>query len=172
MLKSLTQNILPIVPDNFVVPTSKDFANFKLEILNKNHLLLDYKAVMESIKKIKGVFGSYEPNWPSNDLTLEDDLSDLNWHYQEFERRTSFTYTVLSLDNLQCLGCVYIFPSDKKEYGTIVFLWVNSNGILTTQDLYKNIKDWLTSSWPFSKIGYPGIEINWNEWDALPNKTS
>ena len=30
--------------------------------------------------------------WPSEDLTLEQDLIDLAWHQKEAQRRSSFTY--------------------------------------------------------------------------------
>ena len=55
-------------------------------------------------------------NWPTEDLTFEQDLIDLGWHQKEFQMRSSFAYTVVNLDESQVLGCLYIEPSKKADF--------------------------------------------------------
>jgi hypothetical protein len=52
---------------------------------------------------------------PKDDLTLEQDLIDPGWHQKEFQKRSSFACTMMSLDESRCLGCVYILPSDNQQ---------------------------------------------------------
>jgi hypothetical protein len=64
-------------------------------------------------------------------LTLEDDLVDLGWHQREFKLRRSFAYTVMSLDEKKCLGCLYIEPSEKTGFEARVILWVRQSELDT-----------------------------------------
>ena len=86
--------------------------DFRIRNLTINDVVKDYDAVMSSIEHLRGVLGPSRV-WPSADLTFEQDLIDLGWHQKEFQIRSSFTYTVMSLDESKCLGCVYIYPSEK-----------------------------------------------------------
>jgi len=112
---SFCQSSDSFVSSNFEIPESFVTDKFRLRMLTVNDVIKDYDAVMTSVDHLKGVFG---PNstWPSKDLTIEQDLIDLGWHQKEFQRRTSFAYTVMNLDESLCLGCVYIDPTRKKEY--------------------------------------------------------
>jgi hypothetical protein len=47
---------------------------------------------------------------------LEQDLIDLGWHQKEFQRRSSFDYAVMSLDETRLLGCVHVDPPEKASY--------------------------------------------------------
>ena len=44
-------------------------------------------------------------NWP-HEMSLEDNLRDLEQHAQDFAKRRGFTYTVLSSDADEVIGCV------------------------------------------------------------------
>jgi len=41
---------------------------------------------------------------------MDDDLRDLERHAQDLAARRGFTYTVLSTDAGDVIGCVYIYP--------------------------------------------------------------
>jgi hypothetical protein len=114
-------------------------------MLTVNDLVKDYDAVMTSIEHLQKTkpFGP-EHNWPSKDLTLEQDLIDLGWHQKEFQRRSSFAYTVMSLDESQCLGCVFIDPSPNKIYDAEIIIWVRQSEIENGLDdhLFKFVKKW------------------------------
>ena len=34
-------------------------------------------------------------------------------------------------------------------------------------ELYSWAQNWISSSWPMSKVVYPGRSLAWDEWDAL-----
>lgn len=135
-------------------------------MLMVNDVVKDYDAVMTSVDHLRGVFG---PNsaWPADNLTLEQDLIDLGWHQKEFQRRTSFAYTVMNPDESECLGCVYIDPCPKMDYDAEVYLWVRKSAFNKGLDpiLFSTIKAWIEKEWPFQNVAYPGREISWEEWE-------
>lgn len=98
-------------------------------------------------------------------LTLEQDLIDLGWHQKEFQLRSSFAYTVVSLDESRVLGCVYVNRSSNPEYDASVCLWVRQDELATGLDgaLFTTVKEWIAQSWHFERVAYPGRELSWQE---------
>ena len=90
----------------------------------------------------------------------------LIWHKDEFARRSSFAYTVLSPSGSKCLGCLYFFSTQVVGYDAEVYLWVRDEEFLNGLDsiLYNTVKDWLKSSWPFRNPAFPGRDIPWKDW--------
>lgn len=158
----------PLIPQDFVVPEALDTDKFRLRMLKVTDVVKDYDAVMTSIKHLQGIFGP-RSKWPSKDLTLEQDLIDLGWHQKEFQTRSSFAYTVMNLDESQCLGCVYIFQPRKEGFDTEVYMWVRKSANNEGLDpvLNEAVKKWISEKWPFKKVAYPGREISWDEWNKL-----
>jgi hypothetical protein len=161
----MNQKNHPFLPPDFVIPEKLENEQFRVRMLTVNDVVKDYEAVMTSIDRIRGTFGP-DSDWPSPDLTLEQDLIDLGWHQKEFQRRSSFAYTVMTQDEDQCLGCVYIYPSNKKDFEAEIYLWIRESAFREGLEtlLYKNIKLWLENDWPFRKVAYPGREISWEQW--------
>ena len=159
----------PFVPPNFKIPEKLEEENFRLRMLTINDLVKDYDAVMTSVVHLKSVFGPHS-KWPSKELTLEQDLIDLGWHQKEFQNRTSFAFTVVSIDESKCLGCVYIDPTQKKDYDAEVYLWVRKSEFENGLDpiLFDAVKNWIDKEWPFKNVAYPGREIDWTTWEKLP----
>lgn len=155
----------PFLPADFIIPEVHENEHFRIRMLTVNEVVKDYDAVMTSIDRIKGVFGP-DSDWPSTDLTFEQDLIDLGWHQKEFQRRSSFAYTVMTPDENQCLGCVYIYPSNKKDFDAEAYLWVRESAFRDGLEpiLYNIVKEWLKKDWPFQSVAYPGREIIWEEW--------
>lgn len=116
------------------------------------------------------MFGS-RSKWPSKKLTFEQDLIDLGWHQKEYQKKSSFAYTVVSLDESICLGCMYIFPPTKKGFECEVYMWVRESEYKKGLDdiLYASVKNWISEKWQFKKVAYPGREISWSEWDKIPS---
>ena len=158
------------VPDSFDVPAQKETAAFRLRMLTVHDVVKDYDAVMSSVERLTTVFGD-NSGWPKG-LTLEQNLIDLGWHQKEFQRRTSFAYTVMNLDETTCLGCVYILPPyrskspDANEFDAAVFLWVRDSAYAAGLDekLLAVVKQWIEEQWPFEAVAYPGREIAWGDW--------
>ncbi len=157
-------------PDSAVIPLEFETTDFKVRKLTINDVVKDYDAVISSIEHLTGVFGPDE-TWPEG-LTLEEDLVDLGWHQKEFELRSSFAYTVMTLDESRCLGCVYVDPSEKLNYDAKVILWVRQSEVGSNLDekLFSTIKIWLSEKWWFTAVAFPGREMTWQHWETLPNK--
>jgi hypothetical protein len=51
----------------------------------------------------------------------------LEMHEREFERRERFVYTVMNLDETECLGCIYIRPSRLDDFDAEVVMWVSQD---------------------------------------------
>lgn len=135
-------------------------------MLTVNDVVKDYDAVMSSIEHLRDVWP--QSGWPDG-LTLERNLIDLGWHQREFLNRTSFAYTVVTLDESEVIGCVYIDPTRKQGFDAEVYFWVRENRLPSGLDARLNgaVKQWLADQWPFKRCGLPGREINWNIWNAL-----
>ena len=140
-------------------------------MLTVDDVVKDYDAVMTSVNHLKNAFG---PNstWPEEDLTFEQDLIDLGWHQKEFQTRRSFAYTVMNPSESQCLGCVYIDPTRKRGYDAEVYLWVRESELEKGLDpvLFQAVKQWIAKEWPFKKVAFPGREVDWETWGALPEE--
>jgi len=159
------------VPESIKIPSGIETDDFRIRILTINDLVKDYDAVMSSIDHLKGVFGK-ESSWPSQDLSIEQNLVDLGWHQKEFEIKNSFAFTVMNLDESKCLGCIYIDPSEKSGYDAKMICWVRKSEIANGLDekLFCTVKLWLEKEWWFSSVAFPGREISWEQWDKISEK--
>ena len=157
------------VEESFKVPEKLETEEFRLRMLTVNDVVKDYDAVMSSIDELKTMVP--DSDWPVG-LTIEKNLIDLGWHQREFLTRRSFAYTVVSLDETRILGCVYINPTRKRGYDAEVSLWAREKeiGVGLDASLYSAVRIWLTIEWPFENAGFPGRDIDWNTWNAIPDK--
>jgi len=144
------------VAESFEIPESLETDSFRLRMLTVHDVIKDYDAVMTSAEHLTGLFGTTS-KWPAG-LTLEQNLIDLGWHQKEFQKRSSFAYTVVSLDESKCLGCVYIYPSDSDVFEAQVRLWARfseaGNGLELR--LFETVRKWIADQWPFTVVAYPG----------------
>ena len=155
----------PFLSDDYNVPDKLENEYFTIRMLTVNDVVKDYDAVMSSYEHLHRMFPS--SNWPSKDLTLEQDLIDLGWHQKEFQRRSSFAYTVVKSDESKVLGCLYIYPSDKEDFDSEIYMWVRESEFALGLDsiLFNTVKEWINKDWPFDKVAYPGRTIDWKDWD-------
>ncbi len=162
---SLTTSGLLFVPAEFKIPDGIENNYFRLRMLTIHDVDKDFDAVKSSIERLQKVWNS---QWPAG-LTLEQNLIDLGWHHKEFQRRTSFAYTVVSPDEARVLGCVYIYPTHKPGFDAEVYFWVReserTSGLETELELA--LSDWLKRQWPFRNVAFPGRVINWEQWHSL-----
>jgi hypothetical protein len=145
------------VPDDFEVPALLETDCFCLRMLSVDDAEKDYEAVIESRKLLHAMFGG---PWPRPGFTLEENLADLERHQEEFLSRKAFAYTVVSLDETRVLGCVYIDPPETTGSDAVVVMWVRQTEYDKGLDerLFNEVRNWITSSWPFKKVDYPGRE--------------
>lgn len=170
---------IPLVPEDFNVPESIENEHFRLRMLTVNDVVKDFDAVTSSSKELQKQFPTWG-GWPKG-LTIEEDLIDLGWHQNEFQIRSSFTYTVVSLDESSVLGCVYILPFHLSDFDTstpkknngnfdaVIYMWMRTSTLKDGMDkiLYQMVQNWVDKEWPFKNIAYPGREIPWEKWDEL-----
>jgi len=143
------------VPVDLQVPAVLETDRFRLRMLTAEDVELDFEAVMSSAEQLREMSGG---SWPSDSMTLEDNLHDLIRHQAEFEAREAFTYTVVNLDEDSVLGCVYINPpwGSVNEYDAVVAMWVRSSELETGLDslLFEAVDNWFKELWPFENILY------------------
>jgi hypothetical protein len=158
------------IPRNFNPPQALETESFRLKILTVDDADKDYDAITTSIDHLKGTFGPNSP-WPEDDLSFEEDLAAIRWHQDEFNKCASFAYTVINLDGDQCLGCVYVYPSDNEKYDAMVVIWVRKSELANGLDkkLFFIVRDWMDKEWPFKNIAYPGRKITWKKFLNIEN---
>ena len=143
------------LPEGVEIPSGFETSEFRVRPITAADAEKDYEAVMESIDIIHTSLLS--ERWPTESFTLEENRRDLANKEIRFRRRTSFTYTVVSLDESQVLGCVYI---NKGQRGpdAAVFMWVRSSAYELGLDplLEAAVREWMDRDWPFEWVVYPG----------------
>ncbi len=160
----------PLVADHFNVPEILETDRLRLRPLTINDAIKDYDAVMTSEHHLRTVFDPYD-DWPTG-LTLEQNIIELGWHQTEFQLRTSFAYTVVSLDESEVLGCVYIYPTRNTGYDAEIILWVRQSKLEEDLDehLFETVETWVKEHWPLKNPAYPGRRINFETWRAMSQK--
>jgi hypothetical protein len=156
-----------LVPREFIVPERLEQPQFTLRPLRITDVVKDYDAVMTSVAHLKGVFGPAN-DWPREDLSFEQDLIDLGWHHAEFQMRRSFAYTMMSPDESQCLGCVYLYATAITGFDAEAFCWVRASHAASLEGpLLQAVRSWLKSAWPFKAVAFPGRD---QRWPAAPQR--
>lgn len=141
---------MPFFPDDFDPPRSLWRFDFTLEPLSPQHNKHDYDAWMSSIDHILATPGFSGHSWPQ-EMTLEENLLDIEGHVDDFQQRKGFTFTVLQ-DGV-VIGCVYIYPNEAKD-GVRVRSWVRKSHAHLDKPLYEAVSQWLSESWPFENVEY------------------
>jgi hypothetical protein len=165
----LPQSTAPFVPPDFQVPQTLETSEFRLRMLTIHDVVKDYEAVMTSAAHLRRLYP--HGTWPEG-LTLEQNLIELGWHQHEFQRRTSFAYTVVTPSEDRVLGCVYINPTPKRDYDAAIYLWARESELQSglEQRLLTAVKDWVAREWPFKNVAYPGRDMSWEQYQALPER--
>lgn len=142
----------PLVPREFVVPESLETTAWRLRRLTVDDVDLDFDAVASSRRHLQLRFG---PGWPAG-LTRRQNLVDLGWHEKEFQRRTSFAYTLITPDEDRILGCVYIEATHRPGHDAEVRYWVRESELARglEDELGSTLRHWIASCWPFRRPYY------------------
>ncbi|PMG52205.1 hypothetical protein [Shewanella sp. 10N.286.52.B9] len=152
------------IPKDFEAPINLETDIFHICPLDTNVANLDYEAVMSSTTELQGIFGR-DFSWPKPNMTLEESITSLKVHEQEFKTKKAFAYSVLNTDRNKCFGSIYIDPSRSKQFDCEVYYWIRSDSIVLQEKLFNVVSKWLKSQWPFQKVAYPGRLIPWENWD-------
>jgi len=149
------------VPADFAVPDLLTGDDFRLVPLGPRHNESDYAAWTGSIEHIRATPGFAGRGWP-REMSLQDNLRDLERHAQDFADRRGFTYTVLSTASDEVIGCVYIYPPQGQRWdggsegqpAAAVMSWVRADRGDLDRVLYDAVVAWLECAWPFGSIQY------------------
>ncbi len=144
------------VPGDFAVPEGLTAGDLRLEPLGPQHNAADYAAWTASISHIRATPGFAGWGWP-HEMSLADNLRDLQRHALDFAGRRGFTYTVLSIGTGDVIGCVYIYPPPGGSEGglhAVVRSWVRADRAALDPVLYHVVLAWLERDWPFHSIDY------------------
>jgi hypothetical protein len=143
-------------------PIPKDYLQqqFCFQVLHPRYVTLDYKALMSSKDFLRRWSQS---EWPTDDFSLEENLEDLSWHYEEQVDKIAFTYTVLDHNQTNCLGCIYIKPTTSIKdllpneltllapFSHFCSFWVidTIRGTQLEQIIFSGLINWLYTEWQF-----------------------
>ncbi|MCA9929940.1 MAG: hypothetical protein KC419_15760 [Anaerolineales bacterium] len=144
------------------VPERLETAVFTIRPLTPDHVALDYAAVMAGKEMLRLWSGS---RWPTDDFTQADNLNDLEWHDLEHQERIAFTYTVLTPDESECLGCVYIKSlADLQKHqlephitatnrDSSTRFWIKTPRLAEGMDveLLDTLHQWVNTTWQFNQ---------------------
>lgn len=131
---------------------------------------IDMVAVMGSRHRLWSMFGEVW-GWPPEGMTAEQDREDLVRHAEEMERNESFNFALLDADETVLLGCVYIDPAEKQGADADISWWVVDElvGGPIEEALDALVPRWIDADWPFERPRYPGRDLSWHDWMALPD---
>ncbi|NHC47118.1 GNAT family N-acetyltransferase [Motilibacter aurantiacus] len=162
---------MAFLPRDFRLPLPVEHERFTLRHITVHDVIRDYDAVMSSRERLWAQFGEVW-GWPAEGLTIEQDLIDLAWHQKEGDLRRAFNLALLSPDGSQLLGCVYVDPPEKAGADADVAFWVRASeaGTGLEAELEAFVRRWLAEEWPFGTVRYPGRDLTWAEWEALPDR--
>ena len=147
------------VPEDFAVPDGLIAGEFRLAPLGPQHNEADYAAWTASMDHIRATPGFPNGSWP-HEMSLSDNLRDLERHAQDFAGRRGFTYTVLGAGTWDVIGCVYIYPASGREPGgegrrhASVRSWVRADCAALDPVLHNTVLAWVERDWPFDSIQY------------------
>lgn len=178
---------LPIVPWDFDLPERVETDDFVLRPLSVDLFHLDFEAYTSSKEHLQQTFcldgvpfgraENQDPTagrWPEG-VDVEFGLIGAAWcHYEWKYLRSSFTYSILDLDESRELGNAYVYPCHKVGYDICCQSWVRTDMLASGFDetFHAWFQRWVDDVWPFEDlvVGWPGRDIPWEEWNALPNE--
>ena len=153
---------MPFENMEFAVPEGLTTNDFILRPIVAADAEMDYAAVMESREYLR----TWEQSsWPEDDFTVDANREDLEKLERRHASREAFTHTVINPAGTECLGCVYIFPSDAQmfagasitavgnrrwdDYEAAVYFWIRKSRLATETErsLLDALRTWLEQDW-------------------------
>jgi hypothetical protein len=126
---------------------------FTLERLGPEHNDRDYAAWSSSVDHIRSSPGfGPDSSWP-HDMSLAENLADLERHARDLAERSGFTYSVVDPDG-DVIGCVYLYPARDGVHDVHVRSWVRASHAELDPTLREAVAAWLAGSWPFERPLY------------------
>jgi hypothetical protein len=137
-----------------VPPAGLCVDELRLEPLGPEHNERDHAAWSPSVEHIRATPGFEGRNWPPDDMSLAENLADLEAHAADFAARRGFTYTVLRGETADVIGCVYVYPARDGTHDAVVRSWVRATDAELDAVLLRAMREWLERDWPFTAVEY------------------
>jgi len=162
---------LRLVPDDFIVPTSIEQTTFRLRPLCLKDSLIDYSTIMDDYAQHYRTFQEQPDVSTKKSYHIYDNMVELAWHELSFKTRTCFAYVVegKNPDYPSYRGTLYFFPSSKKDYDVVIYLWITNvepNDNLE-EEVFTFTQQWVADSWPFENPVYPGRLMSFADYELL-----
>lgn len=147
------------LPEGFRTPPRLDLpTGHHLRPIRAGDVDIDYRAVMGSRETLWARYGEAW-GWPPATMTPEQDRDDLAHHEAEIAAQETFNYAVLSADESELLGCVYIDPPEQgapEGSDALVSWWVvdAAAGSNLERALADVVPRWLADTWRFRAVHY------------------
>jgi RimJ/RimL family protein N-acetyltransferase len=143
----------------FAPPPPPITERVRLEALGPEHAELDPAAAPSSREHLQRTLRWGE--WPSPDMTVEENRADLERHEAEYAAREAYAYTVLTPDGARCVGCVYVNPAGSDEapgdprHARIAF-WVVEDELASDLDehVVRTVLTWIDGRWPLDEVRF------------------
>jgi hypothetical protein len=157
------------LPADFTHPTTVPVLDgYHLRPIRESDVDIDYPAVMGSRERLWSIYGQAW-GWPPATMSYEEDRADLARHEREIAAHESFNYALLNLSETELLGCVYIDPPEKAGADAEISWWVVDDRSDLAHALDVLVPRWIAKVWPFQQPRLVGVDVNWDEWLALPD---
>ena len=138
--------------EDFDPPASLDTKRVHLEPLRPEVARLDYEAFMSSREHLHRTL--HWNDWPTEDFTVAQNVQDLERHWNEFEAREGYAYTVLVPDRSRCVGCIYMERVEGQTDSVRLTYWVVESVLDEDLDnhLIESVIGWIDEDWPFNRV--------------------
>ncbi len=141
------------IPADFDFPQRLDLASgHHLRPIRADDAEIDLPAVMGSRESLFAIYGKAW-GWPPESMTLEVDRDDLAHHVEEADAREGFLYAVLTADETELVGCVYVYPS-AADADADASWWVvdAARGTEVERELDVTVPAWLAETWGLGSV--------------------
>lgn len=145
---------------SFEPPTELATWRVRLEPLHPSHVELDFAAITGSREHLQRTL--QWGDWPREGFTVSENRRDLVRHWNEFENREAYAYTVLTPDGSRCVGCIYVVPGGRGPRWARLAFWVVEDQLAHDLDLHLavSVLGWFKERWPLDMVVLPVHSAN------------
>lgn len=149
------------------IPPELRTEHFFLRPIRVSDVELDYEAVMATRESLRLWEQS---SWPEDHFTVDDNRADVVEMEERHDAHRAYTYTVLDVTGVRCLGCVYMFPHDASfltratitpvgenawsDCDAAVYFWVRQSEMDQGADavLLQELRAWFRNEWQLKNV--------------------
>ncbi len=147
---------------NYNPPTPLATNDVVLSVLAPDVVEQDYAVVMKNRHRLRSIFTEHD-EWPADDMSLADNLADLQMHQREYNEREAYAY-VIHTPKGEYVGCAYVYPPSVTDYDAELFFWVDEHFVFLEPQLEQALTSWLTDDWNIPSLALPGRTQPWSSW--------